>query len=515
MNSNDAHLRHAGRMHFSEHELTAALTGAAKSVVRAQRKDIRKGAVDIDTAWEEMDRLERFRLLDGIGDQVLPVLAELPEVEVAPGTRPSYTDRQVSEIVAGLAGDERGPAAAGGAGQGAHRTRAGGARQRPAATRSRRTVTRRLGASQFWVGAVLLVVTSLSTVVAATAAPPTCAGRAATLVLTGGEGTVFGTDGDDVIVGSSASDTIVAGDGNDFVCALGGSDQVSGGHGDDRVEGGDGNDVIDGGISLSALSGDPDGDDVYLGGRGNDQLSFQYVVRPLRIDASAGEVTGSGVDRTSSIHSYVGGRGDDVFVGTSGPDLFIGYQGRDTASTFDGNDRVYADGDVSAGDGNDYVGHYSADGTVRLGDGDDRCNCNGRILGGAGSDEFESGPESPAWIDGGVGSDVLHLRGDDQDTAVNNVVVDVEAGTVRLVAQTTETTFRFTRLHTVTTGRGDDILLGSSGRDTLNSGRGDDILRGRGGNDRLIGNRDADIAYGGPGRDACLTERAAGCESRR
>jgi len=95
-------------MHFSEHELTAALTGAAKSVVRAQRKDIRKGAVDIDTAWEEMDRLERFRLLDGIGDQVLPVLAELPEVEVAPGTRPSYTDRQVSEIVAGLAGDSGG-----------------------------------------------------------------------------------------------------------------------------------------------------------------------------------------------------------------------------------------------------------------------------------------------------------------------------------------------------------------------------------------------------------------------
>jgi len=92
-------------MHFSEHELTAALTGAAKSVVRAQRKDIRKGTVDIDTAWDAMDRLERFRLLDGIGDQVLPVLSALPDVEVAPGTRPTYSDRQVSEIVAGMAGD--------------------------------------------------------------------------------------------------------------------------------------------------------------------------------------------------------------------------------------------------------------------------------------------------------------------------------------------------------------------------------------------------------------------------
>jgi hypothetical protein len=95
-------------MHFSEHELTAALTGAAKTVVRAQRKDVRKGTVDIDTAWDAMDRLERFRLLDGIGDQVLPVLAALPEVEVAPGTRPAYPDRQVAEVVSGLVGDEGG-----------------------------------------------------------------------------------------------------------------------------------------------------------------------------------------------------------------------------------------------------------------------------------------------------------------------------------------------------------------------------------------------------------------------
>ncbi|MET1058776.1 MAG: hypothetical protein ABWX84_04235 [Nocardioides sp.] len=95
-------------MHFSEHELTAALTGAAKSVVRAQRKDVRKGTVDIDTAWDEMDRFERFRLLDAVGDQVLPVLAALPEVEVAPGGRPTYADRQVTEIVSGLVGHDVG-----------------------------------------------------------------------------------------------------------------------------------------------------------------------------------------------------------------------------------------------------------------------------------------------------------------------------------------------------------------------------------------------------------------------
>jgi hypothetical protein len=95
-------------MRFTEHELTAALTGAAKAVVTAQRKDVRKGAVDIDTAWEAMPRIERFRVLDALGDQVLPVLVALPDVEVEPGTRPSFSDQQVSEAVAASVGDDLG-----------------------------------------------------------------------------------------------------------------------------------------------------------------------------------------------------------------------------------------------------------------------------------------------------------------------------------------------------------------------------------------------------------------------
>lgn len=85
-------------MRFTEHELTAAVTGAAKSVVAA-RKEFRKGREDIDTAWQAMDRYQRYLLLEGIGSQVLPVLVALPDVEVAPGTRPSYTPAQIAEVV--------------------------------------------------------------------------------------------------------------------------------------------------------------------------------------------------------------------------------------------------------------------------------------------------------------------------------------------------------------------------------------------------------------------------------
>ncbi len=86
-------------MRFTEHELTAALNGAAKSVLAAQRKDIRKGKVEVEEVWESMDRYQRFKLQDALGDQVLPVLIALPDVAVEPGTRPTFTDTQITEVV--------------------------------------------------------------------------------------------------------------------------------------------------------------------------------------------------------------------------------------------------------------------------------------------------------------------------------------------------------------------------------------------------------------------------------
>ena len=94
-------------MRFTEHELTAALTGAAKQVVGADRK-LRKGGKDPETIWAEMGRYQRFQVLDALGNQILPVLVALPDVDVAPGTRPTYDDRQVEEVVVSLLGDDLG-----------------------------------------------------------------------------------------------------------------------------------------------------------------------------------------------------------------------------------------------------------------------------------------------------------------------------------------------------------------------------------------------------------------------
>ena len=92
-------------MRFTEHELTAALTGAAKTVLASRRRDVRRGKLDVDAAWDEMDRVRRFQMLDALGGQVLPVLVALPDVEVEPGTRPAFTDEQVSVAVEGVVGE--------------------------------------------------------------------------------------------------------------------------------------------------------------------------------------------------------------------------------------------------------------------------------------------------------------------------------------------------------------------------------------------------------------------------
>jgi hypothetical protein len=82
-------------MRFTEHELTVAVTAAAKIVAGSRIGRKAKG----EAAWEAMSKLERYHLLDAVGGQVLPVLLALPDIEVEAGTRPAFTDEQVATAV--------------------------------------------------------------------------------------------------------------------------------------------------------------------------------------------------------------------------------------------------------------------------------------------------------------------------------------------------------------------------------------------------------------------------------
>lgn len=74
-------------------------------MVAAKHKGVRRGKRTADDVWEEMDRLQRFHVLDALGGQLLPVLVALPDVEVETGTRPTFTDEQVTAAVASQAGE--------------------------------------------------------------------------------------------------------------------------------------------------------------------------------------------------------------------------------------------------------------------------------------------------------------------------------------------------------------------------------------------------------------------------
>ena len=92
-------------MRFTEHELTMAVQGAAKAVVAAKDKDVRRGRVDVEDAWKALTGYARYQVIDGVGTQVLPVLIALPDVEVRAGERPTFTDEQVEQALAETAGE--------------------------------------------------------------------------------------------------------------------------------------------------------------------------------------------------------------------------------------------------------------------------------------------------------------------------------------------------------------------------------------------------------------------------
>ncbi len=84
-------------MRLTEHELTVALHGAAKTAASGRRGLIRR-TPDPD-AWEALGKYQRYQLLSGLADQVLPVLAALPDVETPVGERPRFTDAQGTAAV--------------------------------------------------------------------------------------------------------------------------------------------------------------------------------------------------------------------------------------------------------------------------------------------------------------------------------------------------------------------------------------------------------------------------------
>jgi Ca2+-binding RTX toxin-like protein len=210
--------------------------------------------------------------------------------------------------------------------------------------------------------------------------------------------------------------------------------------------GGDGNDALHGGPLGDVFDGGP-GNDVLDGGGGNDSLH--------------------------------GGDGTDALDGGAGADAVMGGAGDDVEHGGEDNDTL---------DGGAVAGCIESGGGDQLsGDGGDDALCGGAGP-GAGNDNDA--------ISGGDGEDTaFYLRSANVSVSLDNIAADGEAGEADNVGSDVED---------VTTGSGNDTLVGNDGRNVLDGGAGADSLSGLGGDDVLMdsgGDKAADRMDGGAGDD--------------
>lgn len=197
-----------------------------------------------------------------------------------------------------------------------------------------------------------------------------------------------------------------------------------------------------------------------------------------------------------------------VLRGTTGNDVFIGN----------------TDLDIQALAGDDVVCRWSdfeakSVATTDGGPGNDRLFADDgfdTLVGGAGTDYLYGGRDNDTFV--GPGDDILdgscyecgfESRYNDEARflGVGRVVVDLAAGTARTAAGDDV----ILDIAAVTTGGGDDVLIGDASANVLDAGRGDDRLVGADGRDRLVGGPGRDRADGGVGRDRCRAETTRSC----
>lgn len=272
------------------------------------------------------------------------------------------------------------------------------------------------------------------------------------------------------------------------------------------------------------------GDDVMLGGRGNDIYNVNSVAD--RVVEFANEGTDTVVSRTFSYtlganveHLKLDNTPTQIRVNADGTIVLVpsavNGSGNAASNLIQGNDR---DNTLSGGGGNDRLyGHAGID-TLKGDVGDDYLNGgsgNDTLYGGLGTDTLNGGTGADTMA-GGSGNDTYHV-----DTFADVVVESAFFGGVDTVLASVNETLdanvenlSLTGTAAKGTGNGlgnritgnasDNSLYGRSGNDTLGGGAGadwlfggtgDDTLRGDIGNDELRGDQGEDVLTGGLGND--------------
>jgi Ca2+-binding RTX toxin-like protein len=298
--------------------------------------------------------------------------------------------------------------------------------------------------------------------------------------------TINGTAGNDTLTGTSGNDTINGLGGNDVVLAgsTGGTDVINGGAGYDSIEfmnraaSGIVADFatgrINGGSSFGTINFS--GIERVVGGSFNDRLT--------------GNAAGQNLTGAAGADTLAGGGGIDTLWGGTGADTFVfretGSGNADKVNDFaSGSDKLVLDASVMSALG--AAGNFAAgdarfwsSGSGTAHDADDR------IL-------FNTTTRQVFYDADGSGSGAAQLIATLQSGAVlaaTDIAVEGGGGGGQLIIGTS----------------GDDSLTGGPGNDTIRGGAGWDTLDGAGGNDLIEGATGNDSLRGGEGNDTLLGE---------
>ena len=285
----------------------------------------------------------------------------------------------------------------------------------------------------------------------------------------GGVDTITDADGNDIVIAGLGDDTVDVSEGANIVIGDNGFVQYNGadgdpltldvvqtiapefGGGDDTITSGSGNDVLIGGDD-DTLFGDK-GDTIITIGGDNIVLGDNGQIR-----WHSGQL-----DKIESTEPDQGG--DDVITTGVGNDTIVAGFGADEVDAFDGNNIVIGDSGFI-----DYTESTGAlelittstvdpslggDDTITTGINDDI------VIGGAASDT----------IDAGIGDNIV--QGD--NGFIDYVGVDGDASDIDVISTTDPNEGG---ADTITSGSGNDFILGGTAGDTINAGAGNDLVFG-------------------------------------
>ena len=373
----------------------------------------------------------------------------------------------------------------------------------------------------------------------------------------GGADTITGSNGAETIEGGNGNDTLNGGGGNDTLKGQDGNDTLNGDAGNDTLEGGDDMDTLDGGENgdtyiwnagddrdeyndtgttgtdtikskaqnFAGLKQDFDsntngidkierdgGNSLNIIGNSNsDDWDFSQVTfadtTTIKGEGGADTITGS-----NGAETIEGGNGNDTLNGGGGNDTLKGQDGNDTLNGDAGNDTL------EGGDDNDTLDGGAGKDTVLGQDGNDTGRFFGEDIAGA-NDVYDGGAGNKDKLE--IILTPEQVFGTDGNPANNTILNEIQAYRDHLDAGDSAIPFIFDELNLSAVNWEEfelfievdgeiisiencvfhNVILGTTGSETLNGTNAADLIIGLAGNDMINGGNGADKIIGGNGND--------------